>query len=412
MEAIAIMKPQIALSITSPNTLSLDLWKGFSGSISINVLSTRKASNDEPPPFVEYIIPCLDWYAVPPVWALARGPLAIKDQSGQNIDIKNWALFNFENSVPDAIQYLRGELVNHYILDRMCGRLLKILRSKLKPGRSYFLGFRDCTFPMQAVRINPAGRRLRPGTDDHWVDVPCHGSEIPFGVVAGTPIPRFQAALSTREVSRGNGGCTEHPVRWIRLKITSLDQKSVIVKMLDPDPEKNHHDISKWVHVYDPSQPATHDILFAYNGGRHTWQKDEGDILESCPGVLTFNQGTSWTLCLEPPDTSIHGTIRAGELHMRILADCPGFSAWKYTDEEHDGHDETPIGWPSNGVIELEPVLDGWDEIEFMLEQEQPMPLFRLPIELRQMIYGYLKFGEGVDVVKFPWNDNFYARVF
>ena len=56
-------------------------------------------------------------------------------------------------------------------------------------------------------------------------------------------------------------------------------------------------------------------------------------------------------------------------------------------------------------TVVFDPILDGWVEIEGMLERGKPLPLFRLPLELRLMIYGHLKFGEDAGLAKICWLD-------
>lgn len=403
MEAKLRRKPRLALSIASSQTLSLDLWKGFSDTVSINVRSAEIPLNGELPPLIEYISACLDWYKVPSLWAFTQGPLAIWDQSGEKINIKSHALAELESLNCDSFQYLRGERVNSYELNRMCRRLLKMLRSSLKPGISYCLGFKEKTYPMRAVQCGCDFGRLHPGADDCWVDVACDGSKVWFEVVAGTPVPRFQVALSTCKTSRC---CGAYPVHWIATKVTSLDRRPIGVKMPALNFELNNEGLSQWLQVHDPRKRFVSNSLYCATEGRQlTWQRNKEEGLRHCPQALIFQHGTSWTFRCEPPAKAWYNDPSVKrDLYIKIVADQSGFSTWKYLDEDLDP-EEAPDQWPSNGRIEFEPILDGWDEIEEMLEREQPRPFFSLPIELRQMIYDYLKYGEGAGLAKVTWCD-------
>ena len=124
--------------------------------------------------------------------------------------------------------------------------------------------------------------------------------------------------------------------------------------------------------------------------------------LGTCPTQLTFHQDSSWTFRCELPSTAWYNdpTVER-DLYVRIVSDQSGFSTWRYLDDDLD-HKEAPDQRPNHGRIEFEPVVDGWDEIEKILEHERPLPFFRLPVELRQMTYDDLKFGEGAGLAKIP----------
>lgn len=398
-------KAQLALSVTASPNLCIDLWKGFSGTISINVYAAERTLNGEPPPFAEYISTCLDWYHIPPIWALTKGLLAIRDESGTVVDINNESLLDFQHSVPDAVQYLRGYRVNEHKLDRIPRRLLGVLRSKLKPGSTYRLGFRENTFPMRARRLGPGsgGSRLRPVRDDHWVRAMCDRTEVPFQVVAGTPIPRFLVALSLSKTPRGQGIYPNKLQYSINLKISSLDKMSVMVRMPDPRFQLVPKGLGEWLRVCQPKELFSPTRLFdgLNEGCRQTWQKDNGKITAKCPSVLTFHPGTSYTVRCALSNVLCDLLESGLEMVALVVADRSGFSTWKYSDERDERADSQKVcadQWPEHGHIELEPVLDGWDDMEQMLEQEQL--LFRLPPELRRIIYDHVKFAEGVEMMK------------
>ncbi|KAL8808614.1 MAG: hypothetical protein Q9223_003973 [Gallowayella weberi] len=422
---------RIALSLSTSPNLCLDLWKGFSDPISINVQSAEDSPNGEPPPFLEYLATCFDWYPIPATWALSSGLLAIRDESGTIIKLPKELLP--DQFVNPAVQYLRGLRVNKHKLDRVPRRLLKELRTKLRPGRSYRLGFREKTFPMQALRQSPDSERLRPITDRHWplvmtdinrpgihwvqamCDMSSHG--VPFEVVAGTPVPRFEAALSVSQTVRGQGPHPDKPQCSIYVKITSIDKRPVKVRMPEPKFELVPHcGLADWLKVYPAAKSYGSNLLFQCSiGPRLKWQKDNGAIQDTCPsGALDFHQGTSYTVSCSLPDwlsdpRLLERCSPGIALEAKIIADSSGFSTWRYAsddddDVEHD--DDSHAGkaaaapydqWPSShGHIEFEPVLDRWEELERMLEHERL--LGKLPFELRRIIYDYVKFAEDVAV--------------
>ncbi|KAL9001136.1 MAG: hypothetical protein Q9169_000319 [Polycauliona sp. 2 TL-2023] len=275
MDARVRKNPRLALSVASRETLSLDLWQGFSDSVSINVHLAESPLNGELPPLIEYISPNLDWYPVPSYWAFTQGPLAIWDQSGNRIDIKNHALSENKPLELDSNQYLRGDRINFHQVDRMGQSLLKVLRSMLKPGTYYYLGFKEKTYPMRAVQCDSHFGRLQPGANDCWVDVACTQDRVKFAVAAGTQIPRFQVALSICKNGRPDGD-------WIVIKITSIDKRTVGVRMPDPNFELNNNGLSLWLQVHSPKQRFVSNSVYYGNEGRQpTWQQDDGMLLRT-----------------------------------------------------------------------------------------------------------------------------------
>ncbi|KAL8685871.1 MAG: hypothetical protein Q9224_005636, partial [Gallowayella concinna] len=279
-------KIRLALSLTTPPNLCLDLWKGFSNPISINVHAAEHNPNGEPPPFVEYVATCFDWYPIPANWAFIKGLLAIRDESGMVINLNDESLP--DRAVLHAVQYLRGFRVNEHKLDRIPRRLLKKLRTKLRSGGSYRLGFREKTFPMRALRLDPTSQRLHAAGDDHWVQAMCDVSgsnEVPFEVVAGTPVPRFEAALSLSETVGRQGLHPDKLQYWIDVKITLVDKARVKVKMPDPKFQCVPEGLGNWLRVYSCHTPSGVNLLFhdcPYEGQRQTWQKDNGAITATC----------------------------------------------------------------------------------------------------------------------------------
>ncbi|KAL8800315.1 MAG: hypothetical protein Q9182_005278 [Xanthomendoza sp. 2 TL-2023] len=399
---------RIALSLSAPPNLCLDLWKGFSEPISINVHSADYNPNGGLPPLVEYVADYFDWYPMSATWAFTEGLLAIRDETGTVINLHDESPDLF---LPSAVLYLRGYRVNEHKLDRVTRRLLQELRTKLRPGSSYRLGFREKTFPMRALRLNPNSERLRAPHDDHWVQAICYMSSqgVPFEVVLGTPVPRFEAALSVSKTVCGQGRHPENPQYWINVKITSVDKTPVKVKMPDPKFDLVQDGLRDWLRVYLHRKPCGPNLhLVPPAGSRLTWQKDNGAITDTCPScALDFYQGSSYTVGCTLPAWLCDAVEKGDEMFAKIIAERSGFSAWRYSSNDDDvEHDDDSHGgkaavppnqWPSeHGRIEFEPVLDGWEDLERMLEGERL--LGKLPFELRRIIYDYIKYAEDVAV--------------
>ncbi|KAL8953205.1 MAG: hypothetical protein Q9222_000940 [Ikaeria aurantiellina] len=134
---------------------------------------------------------------------------------------------------------------------------------------------------------------------------------------------------------------------------------------------------------------------------QQTWQRNDGSPPESSPEEVIFRHGTSYTVCCWWNLLALVPSKSCGSIDITIYPGDLGFLSWKYLSTEDDlieGEEQ----WPDPrhlGAIEFATVCEGWDEIQTMLEDERPMPLFTLPAEIRHVIYDYAKFGLNVQRV-------------
>ncbi|KAI4201819.1 MAG: hypothetical protein LQ350_003019 [Teloschistes chrysophthalmus] len=392
-------EPRIGLGLTTQPDLVYDLWQGFLSDVYLDLQFTKDQSEVQRYWMAEYAAPGIDYETISPTWALTMGLLAIKDENGTPIEINNNALIDITPSRNPTVHFLRGFRINEYKLDRFPRRLLEMLRSCLRPGQSYTLSFAKDTFPVQAAVVSQGGRRLQLAGDDRWINTLCEDCIIRFQVVPGIRIPRFSVALSTfwdHDLSIDTTALT------IELRITSLDRRAIKVRMPDPKYHLAWNGLASWVEMYDTDQ--TSDLLKWYChhhwSERPTWNQEDGEVFNTSAGVMVFDQCKSYKVQFQ-----VHGSffnsITGDRFAIRIIPDQSGFERWKPFDEASEDPATVPAQWPSLGRIEFEPVPAGWDEIEQMLERERPMPLFRLPTELREEIYDCVKFGKSAETVLF-----------
>ncbi|KAL8694745.1 MAG: hypothetical protein Q9218_000671 [Villophora microphyllina] len=401
------LEPQIALSLTASPDIIYDLWQGFLSNVHVNLQSGETPSSLGFSPIVEYAAPGINYETVSPVWALAKGLLTIKDGNGAHVVINHDSLFDITPCWNPTVHFLRGSLVNQYKFDRFPKRLLKELKPRLRPGESYTLGFAKETFPMQAALATPDAKRLQLVGDDRWINTVCDDSTIKFRVVPGIRVPRFSVALSA---FWDYGLSVDTTTLTIELEITSLDTRHIKIKMPDPKHYVTDDGLGSWVMMYDiEGLIKPFDWCDRYHQpGRQTWRKGGGEFLEPFTGSLVFCQGTSYICRCQVPVSEFESYTggRRRPFALRLIPDQSGFSNWKPFDEESEDSMEIPKQWPNLGCIEFEPVVDGWDKIERMLEQERPMPLFSLPAELRCIIYDYVKFCKSAEEVLFTYKGN------
>ncbi|KAL8731483.1 MAG: hypothetical protein Q9181_004281 [Wetmoreana brouardii] len=273
------------------------------------------------------------------------------------------------------------------------------------PGYTYTLAFAETSIPMQAALIGPVVKGLQLVGDDRWVDAECESDTFPFEVVPGTPIPRFSVALST--TSRK---CfyreTDPAALTINLKFTLLENKPVKVSLRDPCFEMTFNGIGQWVVMYEVGPGCSIPWFVHYKSAGPTWHGADGEILDPCPSVVTFQPGTSYICRYEVLASTLEGCLYTNRVRIaiKIQSERSGFLFWKPSDGETSEDPTEELGhWPDYGRIEFVPVVEGWDKIEQGLEDEQSGPLFRLPLELRRMIYDYAKFSEGAEEVYFKY---------
>ncbi|KAI4107736.1 MAG: hypothetical protein L6R37_001421 [Teloschistes peruensis] len=391
--------PRIELGLTTQPNLVYDLWQGFLTDVYLDVRLTQNQSEVELPWMAEYAAPGIGYETISPTWALVMGLLAIKDENGTSIKINHSALIDITPSQNPTVHFSRGSRINEYKLDRFPRRLLEMLRSYLRPGQTYTLSFAKDTFPIQATVLGQNGRRLQLAGDDRWVNTRCDNCIIPFQIVPGIRIPRFSVALST---SWNHDPSIDTTALTIELRITSLDRQTIKVRMPDPKYHLTSNGLASWVEMYDTDQTSDRLTWYCHHhwSERPTWNQEDGEFFNTSAGVMVFDQGKSYKVQFQVPG-SFFKLITGDHFAIRVIPDQSGFECWKAFDEASEEPATVPAQWPSLGRIEFEPVVTGWDEIEHMFERERPMPMFKLPMELREEIYDCVKFCESARTVFF-----------
>ncbi|KAL8665476.1 MAG: hypothetical protein Q9202_002181 [Teloschistes flavicans] len=395
------LEPPIELYLATQPNLVYDLWQGFLSDVHLDVRLIGNSSDLEHPRMAEYAAPGIGYETISPTWALTMGLLTIKDENGKPINVNKNALVDLIPLRNPTVHFLRGHMINQYKLDRFPRRLLKELRSCLRPGQSYTLGFAKDTFPIQAALVGHDVRRLLLAGDHRWVNTLCANSMIRFQVVPGIRIPRLSVALST---FWDHASSVDSVALTIELSITSLDQRAIKVRMPDPKHHLTYNGLGSWVLMYDTDRPSAPLPWYCHYhwSERPTWIKGNGELYNTSGGLMVFHQGRNYKVRYQVPRPAFEFSA-GGHFAIRIVPDRSGFECWKPFNEETEDPAAVPARWPSLGHIEFEPAVAGWDEIEQLLERERPMPLFRLPMELRKMIYDCVQFCESAESVYFTY---------
>lgn len=392
-------EPRINISLNANQDLVFDPWTGFRGNICIAISSAEEMTGNDPPSIIEYHLPSFRWFGIDTCWAFAKGLLVVRDQGGKIVPIdyldndEEWSL---------GAQYLRGSRVDTYHLSGAndhdddgdtCS--LREMRKKVVPGTTYILALTDQPFAMQACFMGPYSPRLQPGVSECWVNASCCDNQIPFDVLAAAPVPRFTASISTSSNTCYSNtfpdftwgmtltSLSRTPVKVSSHDLIDLQRVATCVKSLDVHPlweprsERLRHDEPKVQLGSGSSVDFEEYITFPYGG---TWTG-------------------SWSLTTHMP-TPLSFTCR---LSLSLGISRLQLRDWNYSDLEGGIDVEDKERWPSKGYIELNPVYHGWDKVESMLETAKPMPFFKLPREVRDIVYSLVKFASGVEEVQFTF---------
>ncbi|KAL9133279.1 MAG: hypothetical protein Q9175_005542 [Cornicularia normoerica] len=134
------------------------------------------------------------------------------------------------------------------------------------------------------------------------------------------------------------------------------------------------------------------------------------DDFQAENGLLEFNSGTTYTyhFYLGKKDLYQDGPPCVHNDPYILKTKPQGFAAWDYGTEEQllQSH-QTPSDRCKHGPIVFEPVCDVALTIKPIMEREKPMPLFRMPPELRDGVYEYPRYAHYADKIPFtaqqPW---------
>lgn len=402
---------QIHLSLSSQSDVVLDLCEGFSGKPQ---LTLRNQGADE-------IIHCYPFHAelernndrdgredefLNLGRGLRYGALMITDEGGRKLSI-NCALERGKGSYYELMSILPGLTEFTYGFRRISPKLLDLLGRHLVPGRAYRLGFSGepmgilCEIGEEDPETHERDEaKIEPSWDPH---------AIPFTVVAGTRKPRFtMSATAPSSICHISGTPKFHLI----MRVTSLERRPVTVNL----------QLDDFVEMWPQSPAYRWEKWGSYDMFRITRESDGRECLlnakhppEQAPlpegsfdpskGLLEFTHGTTHTYHFHLGTEDLHHRGKAPYVHgdHYILRTKPqGFAAWDYGSEKEllRTHGK-PSDWCKHGPIVFEPVCDVAVTVRAVLEREAPMPLFRLPLEVREEVYAYLRFAEYADRIRF-----------
>ena len=406
------MPIQLHLSLSSQSDVVLDLCEGFLGKPQ---LSLRNEGTDE-------IVHCYPFHAelernndrdgkedefLNLGRGLRYGALMITDEGGRELPI-NYAVERGKGSYYELMSILPGLTEYTYGFKRISPKLLDLLGRHLIQGKSYRLGFSG--EPMGI--LCEVGEEEDPEThemEEAKIEPSWDPYAIPFTVVAGTRKPRFTMSVTAPSPICHTSGT---PKFHVIMLITSLERRPVTVNL----------ELDDFVEMW-PQNPAYRwDKWGSYDIFRITRESDGRECLlnakhppeqtllpessfDPSKGLLEFTHGTTYTYHFHLGKEDLHHRGKAPYVQddAYILRTKPqGFAAWDYgTAEALSQTHNKPSDWCKHGPIVFEPVCDVAVTIKAVMERECPMPFFRLPPELREEVYGYLRWAEYADRIRF-----------
>ncbi|KAL9613992.1 MAG: hypothetical protein Q9167_001472 [Letrouitia subvulpina] len=274
-------------------------------------------------------------------------------------------------------------------------------------------------------------------------DVPCDTKPIEFTVVAGTPIPRFEYTMAFSQEALQKNPREEFS---FDLTVTCLSPRPVVVlfpthatqrrtPILTPRSVRTSSVSILLDDLTDPLIPSIDGYVSMYvpwvqYGLRIRSGPDrDTEVLFPSGGKLTlafrmrlyygqrFELGHAYWLGLNDEKNDIgfqhwryanddeicglpRGFVVVKELHRPLVKEGD------YSSTEAIQLQNYLASFHRNDPIVFESVLDGWGKTgERYLERAQPMPLFKLPRELRNLIYQFLKYEEGIKGFSFRVHD-------
>ncbi|KAL9037053.1 MAG: hypothetical protein Q9214_005865 [Letrouitia sp. 1 TL-2023] len=427
------------LSLHAHPELTLDLRKGFSHSLCLLVHADKNT---------EYSFSDLDTsYAVFNGfcgWHVTSDLLSIKDSSKTEIPIclgtEADGLMSLDMVFHDSKP---SKPYQKHLIGYLSRGTLAVLRQHLMVGGVY-------TVQLAKPKVS---LRYRHGEEEklRTQNVPCDTRPIEFTVVAGAPIPRFECTMAFPEEVLH----VFHPEKYLlNLTVTCLSARPVVVlfqtwatrcRNFIPTPRRvKINSVSTLADdLTDPSIPSMEDDVHLYvlqvqhNSGSGPIEVQHNLSGEERDREVLFTRGGRMTLTFRMREAYAQ-RLRLGHAYWFSLDDKVsdvGFSHWRYAnDDEICGLShglvifKEPQHWPPiagndyssqkavklqnyladfqrNGPIVFEHVLDGWGKIEKWLEKERPMPLFKLPPELRDLFYWFAKHSEWAKGLSFRAHD-------
>jgi hypothetical protein len=238
----------------------------------------------------------------------------------------------------------------------------------------------------------PAANQNRLSYDPH---------SITFTVIKGTRKPEFTMSLRV---------C--HPVRdvlrpdiTVSLCVTSLVYRSITVK-LDLADFVGVSPMDAWFRqqawgpgcVFDLFNKSRKQLDYIGNYP-HRQRIHEPGLFDPYTQLIQFDYGTTHTMnffirIFDP-------YVVEGDVYS-LETEPQGFAAWDYgTIEELSKTHRIPGEWLKHGPIMFEPGSTIAPTIENIFERQRQGPFCRLPPEVRQMVYSYLRYDEHGARVRF-----------
>ncbi len=394
-------EPKITISLHGEEGLELDPWTGFRGQIRLAVSSANETTIGAPPLLIEYHSPGFGEHGVACSWAFATGLLMMHDQDGTHIPR---CYFGHPRPGGCGVQYLRGSRVDEYrLLDLDSPSSLRQLRKELKAGSVYSLALVDQPRIMQACFMEPNQPRLEPRLSNRWISVKCSDTQVPFRVLAAAPVPRFTISISTNSK---RCHLISLPDFKFRMTVTSLNRTPVKVSWSNL---RGLWSLFGQAKCYDVDNGSTAYWPCLVDSGR-TVELGNGSSgigfntgTPSNPREVFFPYGGTWTaerkLETIEPSPPVHTCRLSLQLDFTRLQ----LKDWSYANATEDVDADDRAKWPSKGYIVPEPVYQGWDAIESTLEAARPLPFFKLPPELRGIIYDLAKWLNDIEDVGFTF---------
>jgi hypothetical protein len=341
-----------------------------------------------------------------PVVDLARtfgeGLLEIADESGRTVRI-DYPTDSYCSDLENFIWSLHPYNIRKYAIDEADPQLLSLFRGHLQPEKQYFLRFARLKFPSLCEFEEYPWNDLEAPQVLQRVQIPCSTILLKFSTVAGTPTPRFTVSAS---ISSSVCSLSGSPPFRLSLTVISLEKRSVTVCTgIDGKLDLWIKDSSfRW------RKSGFKDLIRIANkhdiGVDMRRQEAQPDPIAGkqfphryAQSFIQFERGTRYTRHYEfnREDLSLleHGQIYSLKLRPQ------GFNVWNYGIDS-DLHDRARLAeWCLQDPIIFEPANAVALTLEAKFEAEQPMPFFRLPPELRVMVYEYLRYSETPYAVRF-----------
>lgn len=334
--------------------------------------------------------------------ALRLGMLEVVGQDGRAIPF-NWSgnvdLQPIQLMVEDDLD-LDANSRETFSFGRSDKEVLRLFRRHLNPDETYHLRFCNPPYQISWMYGEVYDQAIRSGHDP-WAPPAANQNQlsydmhsIPFTVIKGTRKPEFTMSLRVC-VPVCDVLCPEISVS---LCVTSLVHRSITVKLdvadfvrISPTDvlfRQRAWGLNRVFSLFNKSRKQR-DYISGYPLGQRIHELGSFDPYAQ---LIQFDYGTTYTMNFTIPIFS--SFFGRGDTYS-LETKPQGFAAWDYgTIEELSKTHRTPGDWLKHGPIMFEPGSTIAPTIENIFERQRRGPFCRLPRELRQMVYSYLRYDE------------------